>query len=377
MSLRGPALAPGGFLNFRWGAGDELFVYGDEGAREGARLDGADARAPAGAGGSVALRFHDLSGARRRLAAQLHATFARLQAAATEGEVQLRQYSREYRASVRECIDGLAAEEAAARRDSTARADAADDLAAELEQHEWAECIMHLAEIFFLEPGEYVGEALVRWVQLHVVEPAATAPLTSALVPEQHADFWPTFHRLLLHGRMAEARELLGAHTQLRAHAALGAPVRAGADGEPSVGELLGYLDLLIENRPTLSSADQLLDFRGHWRAWLEDAAMLGRRHERDLPAGALTALRILRGDERALLEGTGGWTSLVLALVVHAQPTLRRSELDAVVNYAIAQFPVRALPCAPRARADRRARSRRPPARPRRRTTTPTTITS
>jgi hypothetical protein len=374
MAALGPRLAPvGGFLNFRWGRGDELFVYGDESARQAARLANACAPSPSRpAGGSVALGWRELSGARRKLATQLHSTFVRLGAAASSAaaagrprdEFSLVPASREYRACVRQCIDELADEEAAARLPG-ADADGADadELGAEMERHEWADCILHLCEIFFLERNAYVAEPLVRWVQLHVAEAApASELLARSLVPERADGYWPAVQRLLLHGRMVEARQLLGAHTALRAHLAQGAApgsgAGAGAGGAASVGEGLSYLDLLIEHRPNLRGAEGLLDFRGSWRVWCDDAAALERRHAATLPAGALESLRLLRGDVPTLCALSRHWYELVLALLLHSQPTLRRTELEKLVNFAIAHFPVRA-PARPPARTPACARAR------------------
>ncbi|KAL3272362.1 hypothetical protein HHI36_013841 [Cryptolaemus montrouzieri] len=194
----------------------------------------------------------------RKLLNEANGTFLNLQRVlskkSTNAQVELLNFSRQYRSIIRACLESL--QEDILRESSQSER---EDIQNYITIFYSVECIWHLCEILFIDttPGNVVLPHLLNWVRFHFpkYERNAAELLCGNVVGlEIKAEYWPTIIGSLLQGRVKVARGLLQQHS--------------AADTRPFL-----LVDQCLKTMPQydIYSGVSAQEFHLQWQHWVVD----------------------------------------------------------------------------------------------------------
>nr|KAF6286875.1 nucleoporin 85 [Pipistrellus kuhlii] len=182
------------------------------------------------------------------------------------------------------------------------------------------ELIWNLCEILFIEvaPAGPLLLLLLDWVRLHVCEvDSILADVLGSENPSKHESFWDSVTRLVLQGRLDEARQMLSKE----------------ADASPTSAGMCRILGDLMRTMPVLSpgNTQTLTELELKWQHWHEEC----ERHLQDgtfVSSPHLESLcKIMLGDEAALLEQKNllsNWYHFLVTRLLYSHPTVKPIDL-------------------------------------------------
>jgi nuclear pore complex protein Nup85 len=255
----------------------------------------------------------------RRLANQSHGYFMSLHEAGREGEGQSLQgsdillYSRYFRSALHECVLGLRGRGLEHERQAQVFSTMA--------------LVWHLVEILFIEvlPAGCLVKQLVEWVTWAGQErdKERLKEILGHTHPDSHHGYWRVVYRLVLTGRLSEARNLLAHHSAFSAR----------EDLFSGVDQLLGKAPM-VRPSSSLTRGEQ----QHGWQQWRREVT--ARRE-----AGAFLSLpqlqllsRVLSGEEDVFSEpeivgSCESWYELMVARVLFTTPLVMSSDYDLVYS--------------------------------------------
>lgn len=158
---------------------------------------------------------------------------------------------------------------------------------------------------------------------------------------EHSVDYWPLMMELVSHGRLSHVAQLLGPHSRFarlsQQQPALGREFLEILSSHP-------YAELVDSEDGPVTAESGLRDVARRLLDWQERASRLQTRWETAAQSvGAVVPelshlLKILRGDEHALLEESrGSYTRYLLLLLLYKYaPTLSGSDLHSLVRHSL-----------------------------------------
>lgn len=252
----------------------------------------------------------------RRLANQSHGYFMSLHETAKNGlqGSQLLLYSHYFRSALHECVLGLRTEET---RTSSIIYKKQAELFSSIA------LVWHLVEILFIEvlPAGCLVKQLIEWVCWagQDGEKERLRAILDHTPPDDHNDYWRMLYRLVLTGRLSEARDLLAHHSDYNNI----------QDAFSSVDELLHKAPMV---RPTasMSHAEQ----QHSWQQWKREC--ISRRDTgifMTIPQLHLLTM-ILSGEEevfrdKTVVDSCVCWYELMVGRLLFTAPLVINTDYD------------------------------------------------
>lgn len=139
------------------------------------------------------------------------------------------------------------------------------------------ELIWHLCEVLFIEvlPAGCLVQQLLEWVRWHAgQEDELLSGLLTVPQPEDHREYWRAVYRLVLSGRMKEARDLLShhsfSHTMPDVSTSYGTWYTSMLRLELPLPQMFSTIDELLRKVPVLYPTASLTRAELHrqWQEW-------------------------------------------------------------------------------------------------------------
>eukprot|EP01122_Echinamoeba_exundans_P010387 TRINITY_DN3883_c0_g1_i1.p1 TRINITY_DN3883_c0_g1~~TRINITY_DN3883_c0_g1_i1.p1 ORF type:complete len:712 (-),score=149.62 TRINITY_DN3883_c0_g1_i1:412-2502(-) len=311
---------PGAALGMSWGPGNRIAIYGT-------KYHGHQEKDKHPRNGNIRIASWDRSiGVRRKLISESYGPFLALQIAMR----QIPQTELRYR--TRPLVTACHHYRTFAREVSSSIRDKPDDpQSLALISAQTAEIALHLAEIIFLTPLVPAAPCMFDWLEWHFpIDPTeAGADFAQLDRPESSDAYWHLIYRLVMRGKMQEARRLLELHSE-GGNAFLGV-VKDSLGGQPSFQLFFSMFGDWLCRMPAVkgafSSPDQLTKFK-QWQESLSEFAKAHPEHFQEHNELALI-VRITQGNPHALAEVADDWKELLVASLIFCEPEMKTGYMD------------------------------------------------
>ncbi|XP_064393229.1 nuclear pore complex protein Nup85-like [Halichondria panicea] len=259
--------------------------------------------------------------ATRKFANQTHGYFMSIQKASRRAEGvepgDLVRCSQLYRSALHECVLSL--------RKMAAEDDGDHGYSDQVTLYSLLELVWHLCEVLFIEvlPVGCLVQQLIEWVRWHSggTEDELMSSILTSPSPGDHDDYWHALYRLVLKGRLSEARDLLSHHpiTHL-------------------MPQVHASMDELLRKAPMILSTGSYsrAELQRRWNEWRGE--VVRRRGAGEFTAHAELELlaAILSGDDEVFENYTVAgccdhWYELMVAKLLYTLPLVTSTDYDLI----------------------------------------------
>lgn len=197
-----------------------------------------------------------------------HTWFMQLQRLAASGSVGRRDLLRVCR-HYRSCTEAVAQQV----ENSTLRPmddEGQEEVAAAILMYRDIHMTWELCEILYVDPESIISR-LPLWYQLHVMDPEIQESLKALAAieqqPERHDQYWTCIYKLVIAGKLEDARLLLQRHSR-----AASMPARPDARAD-----VFSVLDTLLKALAKIRAIPSAGEFRTSWEQWRHDCSYVHR----------------------------------------------------------------------------------------------------
>jgi hypothetical protein len=201
-----------------------------------------------------------------------------------------------------------------------------------------AEIAFHLAEIIFLTPLAPAAPCMFDWLEWHFpIDPTEFgADFTQLDRPESSEAYWRLIYRLVMRGKMQEARRLLELHSE-GGNAFLGV-FKDSLGGQPSFQLFCSFLGDYLVRMPAVKGAFATPDQLATFKQWQRKMSEFAHTHPEYLQEHKELAriLRIVQGNQRAIAEVADDWKELLVASLIFCDPDVKTAYMEPLFKKCI-----------------------------------------